>query len=248
MPRSVVPAVAALAAFLIPFAGRAGEQPGPIPRNWFLLLFDWSHSFGIFSIVMAVVLALAIAISFDLLFTLRLTKLVPDSLLSEIQDVMAAGEYEQALSICEKSETLIGQVFAAPLSKTDYPFQRMKEAMLAELRVQCLIWRQWIGYIEMGVPLGIFLGLAMALIEALRFVSELAERPNPILAIATTPELRLSIQSGLIALLLGLSVSIISRIVSGICAARLDYALVEAERVGEELLDSFRPLPHSPEQ
>jgi biopolymer transport protein ExbB len=243
-------AAAALAAFLIPSAGWAGEAPSPtglIPRNWFLLSFEWAHSFGILGIVMAIILALAVAMSFDLLFTLRLTRLVPDSLLSEIQDVMANGEYEQALSICEKSGTLIGQVFAAPLSKTDYPFQRMKEAMLAELRVQGLIWRQWIGHLEIGAPLGILLGLAMAAIEALRFVSELAGRPNPMLAITTAPELRLPIQSGLIVLLFGLSVSIISRIVSGICIARLDYALVEAERVGEELLDSFRPLPHSPE-
>jgi hypothetical protein len=215
--------------------------------GWSAFFSEWLASLdGLCLILLAVIAAFA-CLAADLLRSLRLSRLIPEALLEKVQDEMANGEYEKALGICSGSDSLIGQVFAAPLAKTDYPFARMEQAMRNELRLQQTVWRQWIGRLELAPPAGIFLGLMGMAVELMRFISELAGRPDLTLSLTYFPEMRAPLHNALTLLFLGLFLALASRTAAALCRARLDGIVLEAERLGEELLDSFRPIPKTQE-
>ncbi|MCL2001244.1 MAG: hypothetical protein FWG74_07395 [Planctomycetes bacterium] len=211
--------------------------------NWGAFFFELFRSLDIVGFSMLILLVVLICLSLDLLNHLRIGRLIPELLLSEVQEIMANGEYEKALEACEKSECLIGQVFAAALMRTDNSFQRMEEAMRGEVRIQGLIWRQWVGQFRTTGIGGFLLGLMGATLDGMRLLAEFDGRPNLGLAFASSFEIRAIGHNILLSLFLGALMAAISLFAHRYCAGKLEKILLEAERLGEDLLDPFRPLP-----
>ncbi len=213
------------------------------PSGWGPFFSELFRSVDIVGFALLTLMVILIGMSIDLFNHLRVRKLIPENLLNEIQEEMGNGEYERALELCEKSDSLIGQVFASALQKTDYSFERMAEAMRGELEIQGLVWRQWVKQFKIVVITGPILGCVGALLNAMRFVSDLAGRPNIGLALASSFEMRALVYNCFLALFFGLVMALISLAAYTVCSAKLEKILLEAGRLGEELLDPFRPLP-----
>lgn len=213
------------------------------PGGWGVLFSEVFRSLDVIGFALTTLTVVLFGMAVDLFNHLRVGKLVPEGLLAEVQEEMANGEYEKALELCDKSNCLIGQVFAAALAKTDYSFERMEEAMRGELDIQGMVWRQWIGQFRILTVLGPLLGAGGALVNALRFVSDLTGRPNVGLALASSFEMRAILYNILIALFMGVAMSALALAVHTLAASKLEKILLEARRLGEELLDPFRPLP-----
>lgn len=218
------------------------------PDGWGAFLQEVFRAVDVVGFVLVVLLIILLGMCLDLFNHLRVNRLIPEGLLADVQEEMGNGEYEKALEICEKSNSLIGQVFAAALSKTDYSFERMETAMRGEAQIQGLIWRQWIKQFRTMSMTGLLLGFAAALVEGMRFVGDLAGRPNIGLALASSFEMRSLLYNIFIALLLGTLMSVIALAAASIASSKLEKILLESERLGEELLDPFRPLPLVPEE
>lgn len=218
------------------------------PSGWGPFITEIFRSLDVISFALLTMLVVLIGMFLDLLNHIRIGKLIPENLLGDVQEEMVNGEYEKALELSVKSDSLIGQVFAAALSKTDYSFERMEDAMRGEVQIQGLVWRQWVGQFRTTAVIGFLLGCAGALINAMRFVADLAGRPNIGLAIASSFELRAIVYNVLLALLFGCIMSVIALIAGAFCSSKLEKIFVEAERLGEELLDPFRPLPANMEE
>ena len=218
------------------------------PEGWGAFLSEAARSFDIIGFVLVILLVVLLGMCADLFNHLRLGKLIPETLLNDVQEEMANGEYEKALDICQKSESMVGQVFASALSKSDYSFDRMEEAMRGEVQIQGLVWRQWVGQFRTMAWVGLLLGLAGCLVETMRFVADLAGRPNIGLALSSSFEMRSLLYGGLIALLLGTIMALLCLVISTMASSKLEKILLETERLGEELLDPFRPLPQQPEE
>lgn len=234
---------ALLAAGTTASAGEGFPASDFIPGGWGVFFTEISRSVDVVDFALLTMLAVLLGMCVDLLVHLRTNKLIPDSLLGEVQEEMANGEYEKALEVCEKSDCLIGQIFAAALSKTDYSFERMEEAMRSESRIQGLVWRQWVGQFRTAAICSLMLGGMGACVNAMRFFSDLTGRPNLGLALASSFEMRALIYNIFSALFIGCLMALVSLIVYGVCSSKLEKLLVEAERLGGELLDPFRPLP-----
>lgn len=218
------------------------------PSGWGALLSEVFRSVDLIGFVLLTLLVILIGMFVDLLTHLRVSRLIPENLLTDVQEEMANGEYEKALEMCEKSDCLIGQIFAAALSKTDYSFERMEEAMRGEASIQGLVWRQWVGQFKIAAVAGFLLGLFGALLNSMRFISDLIGRPNVGLALASSFEMRSIVYNILLALVLGCLMSLVSLGAYALCSSKLEKVLLEAERLGEELLDPFRPLPLASEE
>ena len=233
----------------IPFTLAAADFSGDFtPSSWSEFFSEAFRSIDVVGFVLLTFLIVVIGMCLDLIGHLRVNRLIPEDLLSAVQEEMSNGEYEKALEYCEKSNCLIGQVFSAALMKTDYSFERMQEALRGEIGIQGLVWRQWIRQFKTVAIAAPLLGLIGAAIHAMRFVSDLAGRPNLGLALASSFEMRALAYNFFTALLLGLLMSIIALSVYSLCSAKLEKILLEANRLGEELLDPFRPLPPAPEE
>ncbi len=120
--------------------------------------------------------------------------------------------------------------------------------MRGEVEIQGLVWRQWGGQFRTTAILGLLLGCGGGLIEAMRFVADLAGRPNITLALASSVEMRSLVYSGLFSLFLGVTIAVASLLVYTIASSKLEKILLESARIGEELLDPFRPLPMAAEE
>lgn len=213
------------------------------PAGWGAFLGEAVRSVDLVGFALIVFLLILFGMCFDLFTHLRVGKLIPEALLSDVQEEMGNGEYEKALEICEKSNSLIGEVFAAALGKTDYSFERMEEAMRGEVEIQGLVWRQWVRQFRVLAVAGFLFGLIGALIESMRFVSDLAGRTNVVLALSSSFEMRSLVYGVFIALLLGCVMSVTALLTASLATSKLEKVLLESKRLGEELLDPFRPLP-----
>lgn len=243
---------AALAAFALA-AGIAGgaERFGVIdagPMGWQVFFGELLRSIDAVGFVMIVFFLILIGMCIDLFNSLRIGKMIPETLLSDVTQEMANGEYEKALDISQKSDSLTGSVFAAALGKSDYSFERMAEAMRSEVRIQGLAWQQWVGQFRTIAFVALLLGVGGFLIESMRFVADMTGRPNLELAIASSFELRALAYGAFFALFMGVIMAMLSLIVSMYGSAKLGKILLESERLGEELLDPFRPLPQGQEE
>ncbi len=244
-PRTV--AAFALPAALLhsPAAGAAEDYAASVFSHggWMAFLSELFQSLDAVGFVMLLLLLILAGMCVDLMNHLRIDRLVPEPLLAEVQDGLANGEYEKALEACERSDCLIGEIFGAALMKTDYSFQRMEEAMRSEIRIQGLVWRQWVGQFRTTGLAGLLVGLMGASLDGMRLVADLEGRPNFGLALASSLEMRSLCHNILLSLFLGGLIALISLLAHRHCSTKLEKILLEAERLGEELLDPFRPLP-----
>ncbi|MCD8139357.1 MAG: hypothetical protein LUE17_06205 [Planctomycetaceae bacterium] len=216
--------------------------------GWGAFLGEVFRSVDVVGFVLLVILLVNIGMSADLFNHLRLSKLIPEGLLDDVQEEMGNGEYEKALELCSKSDSLIGQVFAAVLSKTDYSFDRMEEAMRSEVKIQGLVWRQWTRQFRVFAFGGFLLGFLGAIVEGMRFVADMTGRPNIALALASSFEVRALLYNLFMSLFIGGVMALLSLAVYTTATSKLEKMLLEAERLGEELLDPFRPLPLTEEE
>lgn len=227
-------------------AGTAMEEQIAVdflPGGWSAFLSELFRSVDAIGFVLVTMLVVLLGMCLDMFYHLRIAKFIPETLLTDVQEEMTNGEYEKALELCEKSNSPIGQVFAAALSKTDYSFERMAEAMRGEVEIQGLVWRQWVGQFRVTAIAGFLMGFIGAMIEAMRFVADMIGRPNLNLALASSHEVRGIAYSFFFALMMGALLALVSLVASASASAKLEKILLEAERLGEELLDPFRPLP-----
>lgn len=232
-------------------AAAAAESYGATdftPDGWGTFLGEGFRSVDVIGFALLVFLLVQIGMCVDLFAQLRVGKLIPEGLLGDVQEEMGNGEYEKALELCEKSDSLVGQIFAAALTKTDYSFDRMEEAMRGEAKIQGLVWRQWAKQFRAAAIGGFLLGLIGAIIQCMRFVSDMTGRPNITLALASSFEVRALAYNIFIALALGCIMALLSLCAYTVATTKLEKLLLEAERLGEELLDPFRPLPLSQEE
>lgn len=225
-------------------AGQAGQVMPWIRSGWWPFLAETFRSLDAVGFALIVLLLILAAMCLDLLHHLRIARLIPEKLLAEVQENMANGEYERALETCEKSDCLIGDIFAAALGKTDYSFLRMEEALRAEARIQGMVWRQWVRQFRTAAAVGFLLGLMGAAVNGMRFIFELGgqEIPPGGLLLAS-PGVRLLGYNILASFFLGCLMTLVSLAAYAVCSSKLEKILLEADRLGEELLDPFRPLP-----
>lgn len=246
--RSLLVTLIACASLVCSIGAAVDYSAANVSGGWSAFLTEVFRATDVIGFALLTLTLVLLGMALDLLLNLRVGKLIPENLLADVQAEMANGEYERALELCEKSNCLIGQVFAAGLSKTDYSFERMSEALKGELEIQGVVWRQWVAQFRITALTGFFIGLCGAVISGMRFVADLVGRPNLGLALASSFEMRALIYNTLFALLLGLTMSIISLLVYAIGSSKLEKILLETGRLGEELLDPFRPLPVPPEE
>lgn len=249
---SPFPGISAFALAALSGAAAAGEEADAAvsPSAWGPFFGELLRSVDVVGFVLLVLLVVLLGMTVDMFLHLRIGRMIPEGLLSDVQAEMTGGEYEKALELSEKSDSLIGQVFAAALSKMDYSFQRMEDALRGEIEIQALVLRQWAAQFRLAARAGMLLGAAGAALETMRLIFDLSRRPWPGLevALAAAFETRALAYAALFAFFMGTVMALLSLAASLVASARLEKILLEAERLGEELLDPFRPLPRSGEE
>ncbi len=237
--------LAGIIALLVGPAAQAGEF-GIInltSRGWTAVFSELLRSVDIGTFVVLVIFVVTIGLAIDAFYHIRFAKMLPEELLAAVQDEMANGEYERALEACLKSDSVAGNIFAAALSKTDHSFERMEDAMHGETEIMGLIWRQWVAQFKLLALISAMGGILAALVNLIRLVADIPGRPNLGLVFASSFEMRAYLYCIFGSLFLGALSATFALVIHFFCRSRLERIILEANRLGEELLDPFRPLP-----
>ncbi|MBN2714146.1 MAG: MotA/TolQ/ExbB proton channel family protein [Planctomycetes bacterium] len=213
--------------------GGGAEVKSELPQGPIAMVIA-SGFIGYIIILLSVV---AVALSIENLIAIKREKMMPDDLLSDIEEALDAGEYEEALEICQAEDCMMTRILGAGLSKMANGFERMEEAMAEEADAQATMLHQKLGYINLIAGVAPMLGLLGTVSGMIGAFGEIASKPS-----ANAQDLAGGIYVALMTTLLGLIVAIPSTAAFAFFRGRVVKILMVMGIITGEILDRFRPV------
>lgn len=226
---AAAPAAAAPAAD----AGDSTASANKLPDN-FLSLMLAGGVIGDLIILLSVV---SLALCIEGMVTIKREKLMPDDVLSDIEGALDAGEYEEALDICQGQDCMMTRILGAGLAKMANGFGRMESAMAEEADAQATILFQKISYVNLLAGVAPMLGLFGTVSGMIDAFGEIARKEAP-----NAKDLAGGIYVALVTTFLGLVVAIPSTTAFVFLRSRVVKMLLVMGVITGEILDRFRPV------
>jgi biopolymer transport protein ExbB len=195
------------------------EKAGPI--GWFIMLLS--------------VVALTLIIKEVL--EIRKQKLAPPEIVDEIEALLEAEEYQEAMEVCESEPCYFTNVVAAGLPKLNASFEAMEkslEEMMEEENTKLYGRLSWLSLIAAVSPMMGLLGTVQGMINAFEQIAATKGQ-------ATPDQLAKDISMALITTMLGLTVAIPVTAAFVFLRNRVVAYSLEISAVIEDMFERFRP-------
>ncbi len=166
-------------------------------------------------------------------------RLIPEDLISTVENALYEGNSEEALLCCQEDGSLLAHVLAAGLEKADYGPDCMQEAMLESTDVETGSLRQQIGIVGLVASIAPMLGLLGTVAGMIAAFGRLAALDN-----ADPRALAEGIMLALMTTLLGLVVSVPATAITFFLRSRMRHIDAMVSVVRSAVLDHFRPIAH----
>lgn len=214
-----------------PAAAAAATEEQGMTLGKFL---DGGGAVGWVIIVLSVV---GMALVIDNFVNQRKQKLMPPDIADEVQALIEAGEYQEAMELCESNPGFFTNVVAAGLPKLNASFEAMEAAVketMEEEQLKQLMRLGWLSLIAaVGPMLGLF-GTVQGMIGAFQQIAATKGAADP-------ASLADNISLALITTLDGLLVAIPITSAFVFLRNRLVTATLEVGAVVEDIFERFRP-------
>ncbi len=168
---------------------------------------------------------------------MRKEKLVPPDLIEEIEALFEAGEYQEAIELCEAEPTYFTNIVAAGLPKMSASFSAMEKAIEEsgeEEAVKLHTKLSWLSLIANVSPMLGLLGTVMGMIQAFNVIASTKGQADP-------AQLSGGISAALITTMLGLIVAIPLTSAFVFLRNRVVKNSLEISAVVSDLFERFRP-------
>lgn len=168
---------------------------------------------------------------------MRKEKLAPPDLIEEIEALFEAGEYQEAIELCEAEPNYFTNVVAAGLPKMSASFEAMEKAledMGEEEAVKCHAKLSWLSLIANVSPMLGLLGTVMGMIAAFNVIASTKGQADP-------AQLSGGISAALITTMFGLIVAIPITASFVFLRNRVVKNSLEISAVVGDLFERFRP-------
>jgi biopolymer transport protein ExbB len=187
--------------------------------------------------VIVVLSVIMLAMTIENAVNIRKDKLAPPEVIDEIEALFEAGDYQEAIELCESEPTYFTKIVAAGLPKMNAGFDEMKRA-LAEaldsesLRLQAKVG--WLNVINAIAPMLGLLGTIQGMIVAFKTVAATKGSADP-------SQLSGGISGALVTTLFGLLVAIPGTYIYVFFRNKIVWISMEVGGVVEDLFERFRP-------
>ncbi len=181
------------------------------------------------------VIALTLIIKYAM--ELRKSKLAPPEVVDEIEALLEAEEYQEAMEVCESEPCFFTNVVAAGLAKINVSFDTMEKSiseMLDEENTKISGKLSWLTLLAAIAPMLGLLGTVQGMIGAF---DQIAASKGQ----ATPDQLADNISMALITTLLGLMVAIPVTSAYVVIRNRVIATSIEIAAVVEDMFERFRP-------
>lgn len=168
---------------------------------------------------------------------LRREKLSPPDVVEEIEALFEAGEYQEAIELCEAEPTFLTNVVAAGLPKLSASFSAMEKALEEMSEEEAIKLHQklsWLSLIANVSPMLGLLGTVMGMIQAFNVIAATKGQADP-------SQLSAGISSALITTMFGLIVAIPMTASFVFLRNRVVKNSIEISAIVSDLFERFRP-------
>lgn len=234
----VLPHLTALAVLclspLVAAQDAGATQAAPVVESEASSFFRDAGTIGLVIILLSVV---ALTLIIKEIMAMRRDQLAPPELVDEMEALFEAGEYQEAIELCETEPCYFTNVVAAGLPKLNTSFEAMEkslEEMIEEETLKLHARLSWLSLIAAVAPMLGLMGTVNGMIGAFKVIA--ASKGQ-----ATPDQLAGDISSALITTLLGLIVAIPVTAAFVFLRNRVVGYSLEISAVVEDLFERFRP-------
>ncbi|RKY22014.1 MAG: hypothetical protein DRQ55_02385 [Planctomycetota bacterium] len=192
---------------------------------------------GTIGMVIVALSIVALTLIIKEIMAIRRDQLAPPELVDEMEALFEAGEYQEAIELCETEPCYFTNIVAAGLPKLNASFDAMEkslEEMVEEETIKLHARLSWLSLIAGVAPMLGLMGTVNGMIGAFDTIAALKGQ-------ATPDQLAGSISSALITTLLGLIVAVPVTAAFVFLRNRTVAYSLEIAAVVEDLFERFRP-------
>lgn len=213
----------------------AGDAAAPVETESRLSkFFENAGMIGMFIMLVSII---ALTLIVKEIMALRRDNLAPPNIVDEIEALFEAGEYQEAIELCEDDPCYFTNIVAAGLPKLNASFEAMEksiEEMIEEETVKLHTSLSWLSLIAGVAPMLGLMGTVNGMIGAFDTIA--ASKGQ-----ATPDKLAGDISGALITTLLGLVVAVPVTAAFVFLRNRVVTYSLEISAVVEDLFERFRP-------
>jgi len=168
---------------------------------------------------------------------IRKDKLAPPDVVEEVEALFEAGDYQEAMELCESHPCFFTNVVAAGLPKLNASFEAMEksiEEMIEEESLKLHTKIGWLTFVSASAPMLGLLGTVWGMITAFKVIAATKGQADP-------SQLSGGISGALITTMFGLCVAIPVTFFFNMIRGRVIKFTIEVGGVVEDLFERFRP-------
>jgi biopolymer transport protein ExbB len=180
---------------------------------------------------------IGLALFIDNMVNMRKLKLAPPDVVDEIEALIEAGEYQEAMELCEAEPSYFTNIVAAGLPRLNASFEAMEksvEEMSEEEQLKLFMKLGWLSLIAAVAPMLGLTGTVLGMIMAFKVIATSKGAAEP-------ADLADNISLALITTLLGLFVAIPMTAAFVFLRNRVVKTTLEISAVVEDIFERFRP-------
>ncbi len=208
------------------------SEPPPVNK-----LQKFQNDAGFIGWIIEALSIVALTLIIKELMSMRRDQLAPPEVVDEIEALFEAGEYQEAIELCETEPCYFTNIVAAGLPKLNASFEAIEkslEEMIEEENIKLQTSLSWLSLIAAVAPMLGLLGTVSGMIGAFNVIA--ASKGQ-----ATPDQLAGNISEALITTLLGLWVAIPVTSVFVFLRNRVTAYSLEISAVVEDIFERFRP-------
>jgi biopolymer transport protein ExbB len=216
------------------YAMQDGAAAPPLETDAATSFFEDAGTIGMVIIALSVV---ALTLIIKEVMAVRRDQLAPPELVDEVEALFEAGEYQEAIELCETEPCYFTNIVAAGLPKLNASFEAMEkslEEMVEEETIKLHARLSWLSLIAGVAPMLGLMGTVNGMIGAFEVIA--ASKGQ-----ATPDKLAGDISGALITTLLGLIVAVPVTASFVFLRNRVVSYSLEIAAVIEDLFERFRP-------
>ena len=198
---------------------------------------DFFEDAGVIGGVIIALSIVALTLIIKEIMAVRRDQLAPPELVDEIEALFEAGEYQEAIELCETEPCYFTNIVAAGLPKLNSSFEAMEkslEEMIEEETIKLHARLSWLSLIAGVAPMLGLMGTVNGMIGAFEVIEQMKGQ-------ATPDKLAGDISGALITTLLGLVVAVPVTASFVYLRNRVVAYSLEIAAVVEDLFERFRP-------
>ena len=223
-------------AALVAVSGLAFAQDAAKPPDVSFSISEILRDGGTIGHFILVVSVIALGVSIEFAVNIRRVKMCPPEIVEEVEALFEAGDYQEAVDLCEAEPNMFTNVVSAGLSKVNHDFAVIEQALgqaIEEESVKLHTKVGWLSFICSAATLLGLLGTIQGMIVAFKTIAATKGQADPSM-------LSGGISAALITTLYGLCIAIPVSFSFVIFRNRVIQTTMEIGTIIEELFERFR--------